>query len=96
MYIPIIEGGNEVAGEIETKTMGDKTMANTKNPVRVEDYDALISEIENANQPNKVKVARLQKVWNQMRDAAWSTSHEAWAKEVRYKAYDLAQKFGGF
>lgn len=71
-------------------------MANTKNPTKTSDYEALIEEIKNDNQPNKVKVQRLEKVWRDMGKAAWSDTHKEIAWEVRRRAYDVAQEFGGF
>lgn len=71
-------------------------MPNTKNPTKVSDYEALIEEIKNGKQSNKIKVQRLEKVWRDMGNAAWSTTHRELAREVRGKAWDTAQEFGGF
>lgn len=66
-------------------------MANTKNPTKVSDYEALIEEIKSSKQSDKIKVQRLQKVWRDMGAAAWSATHEAAAREVRYQAHETAQ-----
>lgn len=71
-------------------------MANTKNPTKVSDYEALIEEIKKAKESNTIKVERLEKIWRDMGRAAWSTTHAELAREVRGKAYDMAQHFGGF
>lgn len=71
-------------------------MANTKNPTKVSDYEALIEEIKAENQSNKIKARRLQKVWQDMGKAAWSDTHKELAREVRGKAFDAARAFGGF
>lgn len=69
---------------------------NTKNPVSVWDYEALITEIDNSKLSNAAKCRKLENVYGQLRDAAWDSSHKALAAEQQSRAYEVARKYGGF
>jgi hypothetical protein len=63
--------------------------------MKVKEYDAQITEIENSKKTPVQKAAALDKIWNEMGKAVWATTHETWAKEVRYRAGDLAYRLRG-